>query len=284
MKLRPINSSDAQRCGEIFNVAFTGIAEKHGFAPEFPDPKAGPALMSMLLGHPNFYGVVAEEGGRVVGSNFLDERSTIAGVGPITVDPSAQNKSVGKELMRAVLDRAKEKDFPGVRLLQAAYHSRSMSLYAKLGFVVREPLEVMTGTPPIHAAPKGAAVRAATERDIDACDKLCLQIHGHNRHGDLMESIAQGSATVVDRHGRISGYASLIGFFGHAVGESNDDLKSLICAAPRFAGPGFMVPTRNAELFRWCLENGLRVVQPMTLMSVGLYNEPAGAFLPSILY
>jgi hypothetical protein len=29
---------------------------------------------------------------------------------------------------------------------------------------------------------------------------------------------------------------------------------------------------------------GLRIVEPMTLMSVGLYNEPQDAFLPSILY
>jgi hypothetical protein len=35
---------------------------------------------------------------------------------------------------------------------------------------------------------------------------------------------------------------------------------------------------------RWCLENGLRIVQPLTLMSKGLYQEPRGAFLPSILY
>jgi hypothetical protein len=26
------------------------------------------------------------------------------------------------------------------------------------------------------------------------------------------------------------------------------------------------------------------VVEPMTLMTLGLYNEPAGAYLPSILY
>ena len=37
-------------------------------------------------------------------------------------------------------------------------------------------------------------------------------------------------------------------------------------------------------MVRWCLEHGLRVTQPLTLMSRGLYNEPAGAFLPSILY
>jgi len=28
----------------------------------------------------------------------------------------------------------------------------------------------------------------------------------------------------------------------------------------------------------------LRVVQPNTLMSMGLYNEPSGAWIPSILY
>jgi hypothetical protein len=32
------------------------------------------------------------------------------------------------------------------------------------------------------------------------------------------------------------------------------------------------------------LEKGLKVVQPLTLMSRGLYNEPRGAFMPSILF
>ena len=62
------------------------------------------------------------------------------------------------------------------------------------------------------------------------------------------------------------------------------DLQALIGAAESFGGPGILVPARNAELFRWCLENGLRVVEPMTLMTLGLYNEPAGAYLPSILF
>jgi len=37
-------------------------------------------------------------------------------------------------------------------------------------------------------------------------------------------------------------------------------------------------------MLRWCLEQGLRIVMPMTLMSTGLYNEPAGSFLPSVIY
>ncbi len=75
-----------------------------------------------------------------------------------------------------------------------------------------------------------------------------------------------------------------LAFFGHATAETNLDLQALIASAEFFAGPGILVPSRNHALLRWCLANGLRVVQPMTLMSTGLYNEPAGAWLPSILY
>jgi hypothetical protein len=82
----------------------------------------------------------------------------------------------------------------------------------------------------------------------------------------------------------MTGYASIIGFFGHAVGETQEELKALIGDTKAIGGSGFLLPTRNAELFRWCLANGLRVTQPMTSMSLGLYNESAGAFLPSITY
>ena len=64
----------------------------------------------------------------------------------------------------------------------------------------------------------------------------------------------------------------------------NEDLQALLSTATEFQGPGILIPTRNAGLFRWCLESGLRVTQVMTLMTVGLYNEPAGAYLPSILF
>lgn len=97
-------------------------------------------------------------------------------------------------------------------------------------------------------------------------------------------SVEQGTALVVELHGQLTGYATSVGFFGHALGESNDDLKALVGSAPSFPGPGFLLPARNSELLRWCLNHGLRIVQPMTLMSGGLYNEPATVFLHSIVY
>lgn len=281
--LRPGSADDATACGQICHDAFAAISAQHGFPSDFPSAEVAAQLLSGLLGHPGFYSVVAEFAGRIAGSNFLDERNSIAGLGPITVDPRIQNRAIGRHLMEAVLQRVAERRFPGVRLLQAAYHNRSLSLYSKLGFVAREPLSTMQGTPPRVSLP-GHRVRPATLDDLLGCNRLCLQVHGHDRGGELRDAITQGTARVVEHEGRIVGYTSSIAFFGHTVGESNDAVKALIAAANEYPGPGFHVPTRNAELFRWCLEHGLRVVQPMTLMSIGLYNEPVGAYLPSILY
>jgi predicted N-acetyltransferase YhbS len=281
--LRQGRPEDAERSGVICFEAFKAIAEQHHFPPDFPSTDVTIGLMSALLARSDIYSMVAEIDGRIVGSNFLWENASIAGVGPITVDPKLQNAQVGKQLMNNVLQRARAQGFAGTRLVQAAYHSRSLSLYAKLGFIVREPLAVLQG----HAlglAVKEFSVRQATELDVESCNKLCRNVHGHDRHHELLDAIKQKTASVVEHTGRISGYATMIGFLGHAVGETNYDMKALIGAATSIAGPGLLMPIRNAELFRWCLNRGLRVVQPMTLMSLDLYNEPAGAFLPSVIF
>jgi predicted N-acetyltransferase YhbS len=283
LKFRPGTPEDAEICGRICYSAFKTISEAHGFAPDFPGPEVAIDVLTRMLANPKFYSVVAEIDGQIVGSNFMDERNTIAGVGPITVDPTVQNRMIGRRLMDAVHERAEQKNFVGVRLIQAGFHTRSLSLYAKLGYDVREHLACMQGNAP-GVSIEGHVARPATEADLENCNRLCREVHGHDRAGELKDAIAQGSATVVEHDGRITGYATVVGFFGHAVGETNKDLKALIGAAKEFAGPGFLLPTRNGELFRWCLGNGLRITQPMTLMSKGLYNDPAGAFLPSILY
>ena len=281
--LRAGTPGDAERCGLICYEAFRTIADRHGFPPDFPGADAAIGLMSQLLERPDVYSVVAETVGRVVGSNFLWEGDAIAAVGPITVDPHLQNVAVGRRLMEDVLRRAQDRGVAGVRLVQAAYHNRSLSLYSKLGFSAREPLSTLQGQA-IGLAMPGRPVRRTQAADLWACNRVCISVHGHDRGAEVLDAIGQGIATVVEHAGRVTGYATMVGFFGHAVAETNEDLKALIGAATVFPGPGFLLPTRNGDLLRWCLENGLRVIQPMTLMSMGIYNEPEGAFLPSILY
>jgi GNAT superfamily N-acetyltransferase len=281
--LRAASPGDVAGCAQICYEAFRTIADRHGFPPDFPDVDVAIGLMSQLFGRHDIYIVVAEAAGRIVGSNFLWEGDAISGIGPITVDPHAQNIAVGRRLMEDVLRRARERGAAGVRLVQAAYHNRSLSLYSKLGFAAREPLSTLQG-PAIGLTLPGRTVRPAQTGDLAACSAVCLAVHGHDRATELLDAVRQRTATVVEYGGRVTGYATMVGFFGHAVGETNEDVKALIGAATAFRGPGFLLPTRNGDLLRWCLEHGLRVIQPMTLMTIGLYNEPEGAFLPSILY
>ena len=281
--LRPGAPDDAGPAGAICYEAFKTIAEQHGFPPDFPSAFVAIDLMRLLLSRSDIHAVIAAIDGRVVGSNFLWEGDPVAGVGPITVDPGVQNKAIGRQLMEAVLERARQQGISTVRLVQAAYHTRSLSLYTKLGFAAQEPLAVLQGQP-LGSNVDRDDVRPATVADMDAANELCRRVHGHDRANELRHAIGEGAVTVVEHEGRLTGYATGIGFFSHAVGETTEDLKALIAAASAFSGPGFLLPMRNTELLRWCLEQGLRVVQPMTLMSVGPYQEPQGAFLPSILY
>ena len=281
--MRPGTAADAAVCGAICYEAFKAIGTAHNFPPDFPSAEVASGVLSRLLGHPSFYSVVAERDGRIVGSNFLDERSSIAGVGPITVDPSGQNSGVGSRLMENVLERAARQKATGVRLLQAGYHNRSLCLYTKLGFVTREPISVLQGKPPGRSF-DGYKIRPATATDVAACNRICHQVHGFDRASELRDAIAQNGASVVEHLGRITGYTTGVAFFGHSVAETNRDLMALIGAAAEFGGPGFLLPTRNHEVFCWCLEAGLKLVFQMTLMTIGQYNDPAGPYMPSVLY
>jgi GNAT superfamily N-acetyltransferase len=279
--VRAATRDDADACGRIFYDAFASIATRHNLPVEPDSPEFTHFLVGRMLKSEGFAGLAFERDGAVVGSAFVDERGPIVGIGPVVVDPAAQDDGIGRALTEAAL--ARSRDAAGIRLVQTAYHYRSLALYAKLGFVVREPLSVVTGPPPSVSVP-GSSVRSARADDAVACDALCARVHGHTRSGEVRDAIAAGTAVVAERGGRVSGYATGCGYGWHAVGSTNEDLTALLSSAQSFMGLGVLIPSRNAELLRWCLENGLRIVQQSTLMTIGLYAEPAGVWLPSVVY
>jgi GNAT superfamily N-acetyltransferase len=241
-------------------------------------------VISVFIGHPSIWGVVAEHDGRIVGSNFLDERDPIRGVGPITIDPQHQNTGVGRRLMEAVMERGR--GAAGVRLLQDAFHMRSLSLYALLGFDVKEPVVVISGKPRSERV-GGGEVRPITEDDLEHCEALCKKVHGFERTNELRDAMQAFAPFVAIREGRITAYASNVTFWpmAHGVAESDEDMKALLLgAAAAVEEPiAFLLPIRSG-LFRWCLAEGLRLVKPMNLMAVGEYHEPSGSWFPNVLY
>ena len=283
--VRAATPSDAEMCGRIMFEAFQDVAGRHGFSPDFPAVEVGTQLAQSFIAHPDIFGVVAEANGRVVGSNFLMERDPIRGVGPITVEPHAQGVGIGRRLMEAVLERGS--GAAGIRLLQDAFNMRSLSLYASLGFEVREPVLVMSGRP-VSKPPEGTTVRTMTEQDLDACDALSTRIHGFPRSGELADAVRFLAPVVGEIDGRVTGYLTAPTFWiaNHGVAETEDHMKALIlgAGAAHEQPLSFLLPLQQANLFRWCLDQGLKAMKPMTLMTMGEYRAPNGSYLPSVFY
>jgi GNAT superfamily N-acetyltransferase len=282
--LREAQPGDVDACARICFEAFGGFHDHHRFPRDFPTLDIAAGLIGTWTAHPSIWGVVAESDGRIVGSNFLDERGPIRGVGPISVDPGTQDAGVGRMLMEAVLERGEQAR--GIRLLQDAFNLRSLALYESLGFDVREPVALIGGTP--RSGPVGGVdVRPLEERDLDACATLCTAVHGFERTGDLGDASKAFAPLVAERDGRIVAYASTVTFWpiNHGVAECEDDMTALLRGAAAAAQEplALLVPLRSG-LFRWCLQEGLRLVKPMNLMALGEYQDPRGSWYPSVLY
>lgn len=270
--------------GRIGFEAFRSIHDRHGFPRDFPDVETAVKVIGLISGLPSVFGVAARAGGQLVGSNFLLFTDPVAGVGPITVDPGFQGRGLGRKLMQAVLDHAAQRGVERVRLLQDSFNTTSLSLYASLGFDVREPVGVMRAPPATETDP---AIRLASTADGPVLDELCQRLYKVSRHGEMAEWSRHGFPILVrEMGGRARGYL-MPGMLGHGVAETEADALALFAQVSRHAPPGmdlFFLPLRQTSLYRAALHSGCRLVKVMTLMTRGPYEAPESVWLPSILY
>ncbi len=185
--------------------------------------------------------------------------------------------------MKAVLERSS--DAVGIRLIQDAFNTVSLSLYASLGFAVKEPIVGLKGWLK-DRPPKKHNVRRLRLEDLRLCADLCLRVHGIERTNELRDSINDGTAFGLIRDGRITAYVSSLSRQGHGLAENENDLTSVISFIhAKYKRPiSILVPSRQSSFLRWFLRQGLRVVDPLTLMAIGQYQEPKGCFFISVRY
>lgn len=285
LQIRSIEAQDINAVGNICYNAFKGISAQHNFRPDFPSADMAVQFCGSLFESPSVFGVVAEANNAIVGSNFLLEYDQIRAVGPITVDPDAQAKGAGRRLMEAVIERGRGSI--GIRLVQDAFNSASLSLYASLGFEVMEPLVLMEG---VVTGPRDESVevRALNEGDLEACAELCRRTHGFDRLNELKHTPPFLTSFVALREGRLTAYASAPHFWAvnHAVAETEEDMVALLTGVNNLSSQpvSLLMPIRQASLFRWSLQAGLRVLKPLNLMAMGEYRQPQHPFIPSVGY
>ena len=285
LAIRRATSADIDVCSRINYEAFKGISDRHQFpSTDFPTLDVSTEIISLLIDSPLFFDVVAESEGAVVGCGFMDERNPIRGIAPVSVDRTFQGKGTGRKIMEALLERGKEA--PGIRLVQESFNMASLSLYVSLSFEVKEPFVLMEGK--FRSQPlSGVEVRPMVSEDVDECAALCKKLYGCDRTSDIEYALNFFSPFVAGRQGRIVAYTCAVSALSHSVAETEEDMQALllgVAASNSEAQISFHLPLRYANLFRWCLQEGLRVLKPLAVMAVGEYRQPHGCYFPSFVY
>jgi predicted N-acetyltransferase YhbS len=284
LQLVPAGKEHVEDIARICFRAFRGVHDKHSFPRDIPSPELAVDIVGMMVERGDFYGVVALMDGKPVGSNFISLKDTVAGLGPITVDPSIHARGVGRALMQDAIDYAGKNNMEQIRLLQDSFNMASLSLYSSLGFVVRDPVAFMQAVPD-DESPEG--VRPAVESDVRAMDELCRMIYKVSRGNEIAAAVRFAlSPFVIEREGRITGYL-IPGIFGHGVAETDEDALALVGEAARRLPPEnakFFCPLREAGLYRKSLKKRHRAIKVMNLMSFGPYEPPDDVWMCSVLY
>jgi GNAT superfamily N-acetyltransferase len=269
--------------------AFTRSMRAMGLLPIFPSVEIATRRVAAFIRHPAIFAVVAEsknDSGRIVGFNFLSERDPIRAVGPIVIDPAVQARGIGRRLMEAVIERAAGSR--GIRLLQETYNMQSLSLYASLGFEVRDAFAVLEGVPNNAEPDPTWRIRTLTEADIRACESLHERVLGYSRTNELRDAVKTGAATVAVRDGQVCAYltAPTNWLANHGVADNDEDMQALLIGVAKMTKQplSFLLPVRRTALLRWCITHGFRSTRPMTLMTIGEYREPQKPYFPSVNY
>jgi ribosomal protein S18 acetylase RimI-like enzyme len=284
IELVPAEPQHARELGSICFEAFKEIHDRGCGTRDFPTVEIAQQVLGMLVEREDFYSVSALDNGRLVGSNFLSLMDPVAGVGPITVDPSYQGQGLGRILMQNVMDYARRRNIEQVRLMQDSFNGASLSLYASLGFDVKEPVAVMQAAPLAQA---DDGVRPIAEPDLPAIEELSERIYKNSRRNEVAAAAPYGFAALLrERRGRITGYL-LPGIFGHGVAETEEDALALVGEAARRLPPEiarFFCPLTESSFFRKALQGGCRVIKVMNYMTLGPYEQPDEVWMPSVLW
>src|SRR5215217_1496151 len=283
IELVPAEPQHAKELGSICFEAFRDLHDRGCGTRDFPTEGIAQQVLEMLVQREDFYSVSALDNGRLVGSNFLSLMDPVAGVGPVTVDPSYQGQGLGRILMQDVIEYAQRNNIEQVRLMQDSFNTASLSLYASLGFDVKVPVAFMQAAPLAQA---DDSVRPIAEPDLPAVEELSERIYKNSRRNEVAAAARYGFAALLrERQGRITGYL-LPGILGHGVAETEEDALALVGEAARRLPPEiarFFCPLTESSFYRGAMQANCRVIKVMNYMTLGGYEQPDEVWMPSVL-
>lgn len=174
-------------------------------------------------------GTIALHGSRVVGTTlWWPYGPRLAMYGMVIVDPAFRGRGIARRLMENAMTEA------GSRAGALVATDEGLPLYERLGFRETDRIHQHRGTAPAIDRPPD--IRRA-DRGGDMADILALdgKASGADRHILIAALRGAGRLDVIERAGRIAGYAVIRRFglsqvIGPVVAQDREDAQSLIAA------------------------------------------------------
>lgn len=207
----------------------------------------------------------------IVGVCFLSYRedSNVRAISLLAVDPEYQHYRVGRRLMEAGIQLAKDEGATSIRLVVNAHSTGSFPLYASCGFAVKEPMSLVFKPHGVHVpAPEAPAgmdvsdwrIRWLAKEDLPECKRLADRIAGHNRVGDaefFMELSAEAGYRPyrpwvleipgADGSRQLAAYITGFTWDNHSVAISTDHWKYMVQhILHHYFGPNYSDPQIEA--------------------------------------
>jgi len=216
-------------------------------------------------------GLAAEDDGRLVGTAlWWPYEETFASCGMIIVAPTHQGRGIGRRLMDELLRQADGRTV----ILNSTIEGRP--LYDRLGFVPRGEVSqhqaVLAQAP---AAGETAGIRPLDPGDLEAVRALDRRASGMGRGALLDALFAVGRGIVLEREGRIVGYACVRRWgrgvvIGPVVAQDPVQARALIATlASAHVGEFVRIDVNREDLSQWLDAMGLPRVDRVASMVRG---------------
>lgn len=206
--IRPLREADLDAANAVFRRAF-------GTFLRLPDPMAfagdGDPLRMRWRADPDA-AFVAEQGGRVVGSNLAVRWGSVGFFGPLSVHPDLWNQQVGQRLMVPIIDCFARWGTTLTGLFTFAESTKHVGLYQRFGFWPRQLTIVMARKPTANASGELSTVGPTPDETVlAACRDVTDGIYPGLDLSSTIHHLARerlGDTVLVHADGRIVGFAA----------------------------------------------------------------------------
>ena len=209
--IRPMREGDIPEASRIVRLAF-------GTFLRAPDPENFVTDIDYVKTRgraDSSAAVAADNGGRIVGSNFATRWGTVGFFGPLTVHPDYWNKGIAQQLMQPILECFDRWKLTHAGLFTFSESPKHIALYQKYGFYPRYLTAILSK--PVVAGPATgdwASFSKLTPADhgriIGSCSQLTDSVYpGLNVEREIRAAYDQGlgDTVLLSEDGRLVSFA-----------------------------------------------------------------------------